>query len=368
MTRMFDFNGNVRRARRELLFVPMLVLVAYVCVGAVLIHGFGMDPVLATVLVDFAVAGLCGVYVYRYEPRVKGDGNSLTGVPMKYMMWVMLVAVWLFGQVTAAYVLEKTGDANFMEYQSALSGEASVWLSVLLTLVAAPLCEEMMLRGLVQDCWSRINPWFGVLGSTVVFSMMHGTLVHLPSTFLMGLMAAVVYASTGRIWLSVVLHVGYNGAASILGKLSIPEAMFEPAVFVTVDVLLVAWMLLEYRHALKSHVGYNGAASILGKLSIPEAMFEPAVFVTVDVLLVAWMLLEYRHALKSNRKEDSHGEAEEKAGEVVGGEEADHHTGASREDAGGSQVQGDHGEEGAGHEGKGPADGTPGDEDVTHAP
>lgn len=321
MTRMFDFNGNVRRARRELLFVPMLVLVAYVCVGAVLIHGFGMDPVLATVLVDFAVAGLCGAYVYRYEPRVKGDGNSLTGVPMKYMMWVMLVAVWLFGQVTAAYVLEKTGDANFMEYQSALSGEASVWLSVLLTLVAAPLCEEMMLRGFVQDCWSRINPWFGVLGSTVVFSMMHGTLVHLPSTFLMGLMAAVVYASTGRIWLSVALHVGYNGAASILGK-----------------------------------------------LSIPEAMFEPAVFVTVDVLLVAWMLLEYRHALKSNRKEDSHGEAEEKAGEVVGGEEADHHTGASREDAGGSQVQGDHGEEGAGHEGKGPADGTAGDEDVTHAP
>ena len=321
MTRMFDFNGNVRRARRELLFVPMLVLVAYVCVGAVLIHGFGMDPVLATVLVDFAVAGLCGVYVYRYEPRVKGDGNSLTGVPMKYMMWVMLVAVWLFGQVTAAYVLEKTGDANFMEYQSALSGEASVWLSVLLTLVAAPLCEEMMLRGLVQDCWSRIDPWFGVLGSTVVFSMMHGTLVHLPSTFLMGLMAAVVYASTGRIWLSVALHVGYNGAASILGK-----------------------------------------------LSIPEVMFEPAVFVTVDVLLVAWMLLEYRHALNSNRKEDSHGEAEEKAGEVVGGEEADHHTGASREDAGGSQVQGDHGEEGAGHEGKGPADGTPGDEDVTHAP
>lgn len=321
MTRMFDFNGNVRRARRELLFVPMLVLVAYVCVGAVLIHGFGMDPVLATVLVDFAVAGLCGVYVYRYEPRVKGDGNSLTGVPMKYMMWVMLVAVWLFGQVTAAYVLEKTGDANFMEYQSALSGEASVWLSVLLTLVAAPLCEEMMLRGLVQDCWSRINPWFGVLGSTVVFSMMHGTLVHLPSTFLMGLMAAVVYASTGCIWLSVALHVGYNGAASILGK-----------------------------------------------LSIPEAMFEPAVFVTVDVLLVVWMLLEYRHALKSNRKEDSHGEAEEKAGEVVGGEEADHHTGASCEDAGGSQVQGDHGEEGAGHEGKGPADGTPGDEDVTHAP
>lgn len=321
MTRMFDFNGNVRRARRELLFVPILVLVAYVCVGAALIHGFGMDPVLATVLVDFAVAGLCGVYVYRYEPRVKGDGNSLTGVPMKYMMWVMLVAVWLFGQVTAAYVLEKTGDANFMEYQSALSGEASVWLSVLLTLVAAPLCEEMMLRGLVQDCWSRINPWFGVLGSTVVFSMMHGTLVHLPSTFLMGLMAAVVYASTGRIWLSVALHVGYNGAASILGK-----------------------------------------------LSIPEAMFEPAVFVTVDILLVTWMLLEYRHALKSNRKEDSHGEAEEKAGEVVGGEEADHHTGASREDAGGSQVQGDHGEEGAGHEGKGPADGTPGDEDVTHAP
>lgn len=321
MTRMFDFNGNVRRARRELLFVPMLVLVAYVCVGAALIHGFGMDPVLATVLVDFAVAGLCGVYVYRYEPRVKGDGNSLTGVPMKYMMWVMLVVVWLFGQVTAAYVLEKTGDANFMEYQSALSGEASVWLSVLLTLVAAPLCEEMMLRGLVQDCWSRINPWFGVLGSTVVFSMMHGTLVHLPSTFLMGLMAAVVYASTGRIWLSVALHVGYNGAASILGK-----------------------------------------------LSIPEVMFEPAVFVTVDVLLVAWMLLEYRHALNSNRKEDSHGEAEEKAGEVVGGEEADHHTGASREDAGGSQVQSDHGEEGAGHEGKGPADGTPGDEDVTHAP
>lgn len=321
MTRMFDFNGNVRRARRELLFVPMLVLVAYVCVGAVLIHGFGMDPVLATVLVDFAVAGLCGVYVYRYEPRVKGDGNSLTGVPMKYMMWVMLVAVWLFGQVTAAYVLEKTGDANFMEYQSALSGEASVWLSVLLTLVAAPLCEEMMLRGLVQDCWSRINPWFGVLGSTVVFSMMHGTLVHLPSTFLMGLMAAVVYASTGRIWLSVALHVGYNSAASILGK-----------------------------------------------LSIPEVMFEPAVFVTVDVLLVVWMLLEYRHALKSNRKEGSHGEAEEKAGEVVGGEEADHHTGASREDAGGSQVQGDHGEEGAGHEGKGPADGTPGDEDVTYAP
>lgn len=238
------------QSRVGLFFIPLLAVGLYIGGGAVCIRVLDMDPVFSTILMDIVFGVLCAAYVYRFAPCVTGDGRSVTGVRMKYMMWVMLVAVWIFGQITSSHILEVTGDASFKAYQSTLGYNTTLFMSVLLTVVAAPFCEEMMLRGLVQDMWSRVNPWLGLFGSALLFSMLHGTLVHLPSTFLMGLMTSVVYASTGNIWYSVLIHVGYNGAVSFLGKFALPGFFFEPVVFITADVLLVVWMVIEYRRAV----------------------------------------------------------------------------------------------------------------------
>lgn len=240
--------------------LPLLAVVAYMLLGGVLLR-LGLNPIVSTLITDLVAFGFSFWYLWGRPVPVDGDGRSLLQAPAKPVLWIGLVLVWVFGQITASWVLVQTGDPSFQTYHSELNDVTGVmmWLSLLLTVVAAPLCEEFLMRGVVFGTWRKVNPWFAFFGSSLLFACLHGTLTHLVPTFLTGMLLAVAYAVTGRIWFTVVLHIGYNLGASLLGGISLPAVLFEPWAFITVDVLLFVWLCLEFRHALKSDVTYEVA-------------------------------------------------------------------------------------------------------------
>lgn len=244
----------------KLIGLPLLAVVAYMFLGGVLLR-LGLNPIVSTLIADLVAFGFSFWYLWGRPVPVDGDGRSLLQAPAKPVLWIGLVLVWVFGQITAAWVLVQTGDPSFQSYNSELHDVTGVmmWLSLLLTVVAAPLCEEFLIRGVVFGTWRKVNPWFAFFGSSLLFACLHGTLTHLVPTFLTGMLLAVAYAVTGRIWFTVVLHIGYNLGASLLGGIALPAVLFEPWAFFTVDALLFVWLCLEFRHALKSDVTYEVA-------------------------------------------------------------------------------------------------------------
>ena len=244
--------------RRKLfyLLMPVVAIVAYLLLGSVFLR-VGLNPIVSTLIADGTMALLAFLYLRRQPVPVQGDGRSVFGAPAKPVLWAGLVAVWLFGQITAAWVLATLGDAAFANYDSKLH-DVTGWLAVgslFLTLFVAPLCEELLVRGVVFGSWRKLNPWFAFLGSSLLFAVLHGTMTHFVPTLLCGMLMAVAFSMTGSIWFSVVLHIGYNLGAAVLGSMSLPDVLFMPGVFILIDVAIFIWLCFEYRHALATDTG-----------------------------------------------------------------------------------------------------------------
>jgi membrane protease YdiL (CAAX protease family) len=89
-------------------------------------------------------------------------------------------------------------------------------LALLVTAVAAPLCEEAFFRGMLLRLLRRRFPlWSAVLLSAMAFGLAHASptvsFALLPVFVYMGVVLAVVYAWTGSLTNSVLLH-GLNNA------------------------------------------------------------------------------------------------------------------------------------------------------------
>lgn len=244
----------IEKSKRSLFLLPVGIVALYFVAGLIVVKIPGMSSIVGTVILDVLFGLLCWKLIMR--PSSIGDGRSVLGLPVRPVLWLGLVVVWLFGQITASWIFMTTGDSLYETYTNALHNDADVWVSLLLTVLVAPVFEEVLFRGIVFPSWSRLNPWFGFIGSSIAFALMHGTLVHLPATFMTGLLLASAYAMTGELRTSIMLHVGYNLAASVLGSASVPAFFFLPAVFVVIDVCIVTWLCMEYRKVL-SRTGFG---------------------------------------------------------------------------------------------------------------
>ncbi len=91
---------------------------------------------------------------------------------------------------------------------SSLPG-AKIWLA-LLAVVAAPLCEEFIFRGLVFGGLRRTLPvaW-AMFASAAIFALVHPPASVLP-VFVLGLTAAAAYQLSGLLLSAVIVHAGYN--------------------------------------------------------------------------------------------------------------------------------------------------------------
>jgi uncharacterized protein len=149
---------------------------------------------------------------------------------------------------------------------------SSYWLGVAFVVwLAVGVLEEIQFRGLVYRLCSKIfGTWGAIVLSGLVFGLMHGidpgaTVTALTAVAVGGLLLGAAFAFTGRLWLPIGIHTGWNFAeGSLFGtavsgsavgpslsraKLIGPEILtggrFGPeASIVTVIVLLIATAFL----------------------------------------------------------------------------------------------------------------------------
>ncbi len=93
-------------------------------------------------------------------------------------------------------------------------------LALLVTAVAAPLCEEAFFRGMLFHLLRRRAPlWAAVLLSAIAFGLAHASpavsLALLPVFAYMGIVLALVYAWTGSLTNTVLLHALNNAVGTV---------------------------------------------------------------------------------------------------------------------------------------------------------
>lgn len=91
-----------------------------------------------------------------------------------------------------------------------------VILLFVITVIGAPLVEELFFRGFVQrGITSASSRVVGVIATAAVFGTIHYQLLQLPALVAFGLVLGSCAAATGRLGLSIVTHAAFNATTVV---------------------------------------------------------------------------------------------------------------------------------------------------------
>ena len=107
------------------------------------------------------------------------------------------------------------GDLDVEEPARELSalavGPSDVVLLVVMTVILAPLTEEVFFRGLLQGALrDRLGPVWAVTIASVAFGITHFQLVQFPALVLVGAVDGLLVLRTGRLGPALWSHAGFN--------------------------------------------------------------------------------------------------------------------------------------------------------------
>lgn len=141
----------------------------------------------------------------RLGAMLGAAGTAVLGVLAvnNLSIWWMLLIEKLGGQLYASGVAVPT-DVN------GLTG------AVLLVGVVPGVCEELFFRGGLMGAWERRGTKTALLITSVLFALLHGTILGLPTQLLMGLVLGYVLIVTDSLYVSMIFHTVHNSTALIL--------------------------------------------------------------------------------------------------------------------------------------------------------
>jgi membrane protease YdiL (CAAX protease family) len=96
------------------------------------------------------------------------------------------------------------------------TGRVGVVLLVLVVVVGAPIVEELFFRGLVlRSIQARYSDGLALVVSAVLFAAVHFQAWQFPALVMVGLVLGYCAQRTGRLGLSIFVHMGFNATAVI---------------------------------------------------------------------------------------------------------------------------------------------------------
>ena len=231
--RRFLHPGPLRWLRASVWMVCLFLLVAFASYGpeALIGDSFAKTDGPGHFLANVIGAGLAVAFywlmVWLAEGRTPSELKP-AAAPGGLVIG-FLIGVAVFAAVMAALI--GTGLYDF-----ALTGPAPAWKGAGLS-IESGFIEEVMARGvLLRLMWRAFGPWAAFIFSAAVFGAGHfgnpnaSAWAALCIAVEAGIMLGAVYALTGRLWVSIGLHAGWNFTQGYLFGAVVSGTDFGPAI------------------------------------------------------------------------------------------------------------------------------------------
>jgi membrane protease YdiL (CAAX protease family) len=174
-------------------------------------------------LVVAALSGVAGILGFLAAWGLRIRAFAAFGVRRTTPRWLLIgvgggllafAATRVIGLVIGALgVRPEDVQTEFTDAGS--GGIGSLVLSMLFLAVLTPLGEELTYRGVVASALLRYGALVGVVGSALVFAVMHGPNVIFFASLVVGLITGELRRRSGSVWPGVVTH-GVNNALALL--------------------------------------------------------------------------------------------------------------------------------------------------------
>lgn len=234
--------SNIGKSAVAIIGIPL----TYLSTTAI-IFTLTRDAVISACLTNGLVILVCGIPLYRRH-RSRTYYPQATPIRGKTLVVLIVTAMLMVytGQSVAQGVRVIIGDPSFAEHRQRMID--TPWpLVLLLSLVLAPVAEELMIRGTLQPILrSWWSPTVSITITALVFSFMHGNMVQFAGTLSLGLITGWLYEHTHSILASIAAHVGFNLMAAVT-----PSSVFATTMTwqLIVAIILfgaasILWMLI----------------------------------------------------------------------------------------------------------------------------
>jgi uncharacterized protein len=195
-------------------------LVVYLIVGFVGVSQFkrlGLDPAVHGLILT-SWTGVATLIAFAVAAMLRVRSLSAFGVRRTSVRWLLIgvgvgVVAFVLKSLAILAWVRITGDTNNVQDVYADGGRGgllSLVLSTVFISVFSPLGEELLYRGIATNALLRYGPFVSVVGSTVIFALMHGINNIFPAAVVAGLATAEVFRRSGSIWPGLVVHIVFN--------------------------------------------------------------------------------------------------------------------------------------------------------------
>ena len=140
-------------------------------------------------------------------------------------VWIVFAVVTL--NFAAAYVNNFALTMFFPSFESlvsAMQDDAVLWYEVVMSIftvaVVPAICEEILFRGVIAHALVPYGRTVAILGSALLFGLMHGNPLQIFYTSLMGVALGYVYVKTRSLCLCMLIHFVNNLISVVQSTLS----------------------------------------------------------------------------------------------------------------------------------------------------
>lgn len=192
--------------------VPMLTLV--------LLQKTQLESIWSTVIVGITSTAVVTLFLYGAHKskllNLKSKLFTINDVPRIALSYVAIIVGNMIG-VIWLHLLKQTTTSN-QETINSLISETSLISSFFLIVIVAPLCEEIICRGIIPTKLFEGYEKIGYIFGWLLFTLAHIP-NNLPSFLIYGWMSAVLTWTayrTKRLEMSILLHLVNNGVSILL--------------------------------------------------------------------------------------------------------------------------------------------------------
>lgn len=174
---------------------------------------------------------------------------SMKSFAGKYILPLVLIGV--FFNIFVSFVLDllPIPESILASYEKSTSNLVGGQVGVMITatVIAAPIIEEVIFRGLALSRLKCAMPVPGaVILSSVFFGLVHGQLLWMAYAFVLGIILAVIAHKTDSILASMCVHMSFNLVGCFMDRVRISDVA-ATVVCISSLILTVAllWFVLK---------------------------------------------------------------------------------------------------------------------------
>ncbi len=151
-------------------------------------------------------------------------------------MFSTMVVTFLVDMLSSGGITIPTSDFTIVQ-----PSKAAVLLQIAYVIIAAPLIEEIIYRGMILSVLSKYGKTPAILLSALFFGLMHGNIPQAAGAFVGGLIYAVIAVESRSIVPSVILHM-FNNLMAELGDLTQALGLKNSTDIVTIIMIAAAFV------------------------------------------------------------------------------------------------------------------------------